>query len=266
MGRLSEIADGVLVGTSELHMTTTTVVVGSGGRCLVIDPAITPADLAVVAAELTALGLEPAVGWSTHPHWDHVLWSRELGEVPRFAAPRAAAAATAGRVGLADEAEQEVPGHELELIGRLTALEPDAARIPWDGPDAQVVVHDGHAPGHGAVFLPDSGVLVAGDMCSDIEIPLLDGESADPFGDYRHGLGALASLPGVRVVVPGHGHVGDSQDFQRRVAADFGYLDAVEAGREPEDPRLAEEWLRGEHARQRALVSAGLRGRPPHPR
>ena len=104
MGRLSEIADGVLVGTSELYMTTTTVVVGFGGRCLVIDPAIMPADLAVVAAELAARGLKPTVGWSTHPHWDHVLWSRELGEVPRFAAPRAAAAAAAGRVRLADEA------------------------------------------------------------------------------------------------------------------------------------------------------------------
>lgn len=56
MGRLSEIADGVLVGTSELYTTTTTIVAGSGGRCLVIDPAITPADLAVVTAELSARG------------------------------------------------------------------------------------------------------------------------------------------------------------------------------------------------------------------
>jgi len=31
------------------------------------------------------------------------------------------------------------------------------------------------------------------------------------------------------------------------------YLDAVEAGREPADPRLAEAWLRAEHELQRAL-------------
>ena len=56
-------------------------------------------------------------------------------------------------------------------------------------------------------------MLVAGDMCSDIEMPLLDpdmGELADPdpaarLAAYRDGLGKLAALAGVRQVVPGHG-------------------------------------------------------------
>jgi glyoxylase-like metal-dependent hydrolase (beta-lactamase superfamily II) len=50
MDRLAEIADGVLVGTSELYVTTTTVVAGRDGGCLVIDPAVTPADLTDLAA------------------------------------------------------------------------------------------------------------------------------------------------------------------------------------------------------------------------
>src|SRR5260370_42265179 len=112
MGRLVEVADGVLVGTSELYLTTTTVVVGRAGRCLVIDPAITPADLAVLAAGLAGRGLRPVAGWSTHPHWDHVLWSAALGgDVPRVPAPRAAAAAAAGRAGLAAPAGRAAPGH-----------------------------------------------------------------------------------------------------------------------------------------------------------
>jgi hydroxyacylglutathione hydrolase len=74
--------------------------------------------------------------------------------------------------------------------------------------------------------VPETGVLIAGDMCSDIEIPLPDLESPDPFGTYRRGLGLLARVPGVRVVVPGHGHVGDREEFRRRVAADFCYLAA----------------------------------------
>ena len=259
MDRLSDIADGVLVGTSELYMTTTTVVVGSGGRCLVIDPAITPPDLAVLAAELTGRGLKPAAGWSTHPHWDHVLWSRELGEVPRFAAPRAAAAARARRADLIGEVEREAPGHDLELIGQLTALEPGADRVPWDGPQACVVAHDGHAPGHGAVFLPEAGVLVAGDMCSDVEIPLLDRDTPDPVGDYRAGLERLAALTGVRQVVPGHGHAGDAAEFGRRVAADHHYLDALERDAPFEDPRLTQDWLRAEHERQRRQARAGPR-------
>jgi hydroxyacylglutathione hydrolase len=257
MGRLSQIADGVLVGTSELYMTTTTVVVGSGGRCLVIDPAITPADLAAMAAELAARGLNPAAGWSTHPHWDHVLWARELGEVPRFAVPRAAAAATARRAELIGEVEREAPGHDPALVGRLTALEPGADRVPWDGPQAWVIAHDGHAPGHGAVFLPEGGVLVAGDMCSDIEVPLLDRDTPDPVGDYRAGLDRLAALTGVRLVVPGHGHVGHAAEFGRRVAADHRYLDALQSGAPGEDPRLTQDWLRDEHERQQRQARGG---------
>jgi len=51
-----------------------TVVAGPDGSCLVIDPAMTPAAIAGLAAALSARGLRPAAGWSTHPHWDHVLW------------------------------------------------------------------------------------------------------------------------------------------------------------------------------------------------
>jgi glyoxylase-like metal-dependent hydrolase (beta-lactamase superfamily II) len=257
MSRLAQIADGVLVGTSERYMTTTTVVAGGDGGCLVIDPAIAPADLAVRAAELAARGLRPAAGWSTHPHWDHVLWCRELGDVPRYASPRAVTAAAARRADLAEAAELSTPGHDLDLIGRLTALEPGADRIPWDGPLALVVTHDGHAPGHGAVFLPAAGILVAGDMCSDVEIPLLDRDTPDPAGDYRAGLERLAALAAVRQVVPGHGHVGDAAEFGRRVAADRRYLDALAGAAPFGDPRLTQDWLRAEHDRQLEQARGG---------
>lgn len=68
MRSLTEVAPGVLVATSSYAMTTSTVVVGSSGGCLVIDPAVTTADLAGLTAELAVRGLRPAVGWSTHPH------------------------------------------------------------------------------------------------------------------------------------------------------------------------------------------------------
>ena len=248
---MDEVAPGVFVATAEIYTTTTTVVAGADGGCLVIDPAVTVADLAALAGSLSSRGLRPVAGWSTHPHWDHVLWSRSLGGVVRYATPRAVAVAAREREGLVSGMSEAAPGHDLSLFARLAPL--PGAEIPWRGPRATVVAHDAHAPGHAAVYLPDSGVLVAGDMCSDIEIPLLDRESADPSGDYRRGLGALASLRGVRVVIPGHGRAGDRAEFRRRVAADFAYLDAVEAGREPADPRLAVEWLRAEHELQRGL-------------
>ena len=255
---MDEVAPGVFVATAELYTTTTTIVAGAGGGCLVIDPAVTATDLAALASWLASRGLRPAAGWSTHPHWDHVLWSRALGDVVRYGTPRAVEFAARWRPALVSEAEKAAPGHDLTLFGTLAPLpEPE---IPWAGPRAVVIGHDAHAPGHGAVFLPATGVLIAGDMCSDVEIPLLDRRSADPFGGYRDGLGTLAGVPGVRVVVPGHGHPGDADEFRRRLAADFGYLDAVQAGREPGDPRMAADWLRTEHDRQLALGRSGPAG------
>ena len=253
MRRLTEITPGVLVGTSSFAETISTVVVGPGGGCLLIDPGVTVAELARLAAEVRELGLRPVAAWSTHPHWDHVLWSRELGSTPRYATPAAVAVTETQRAELAREAQQSAPGHDIFLLGQVTAL--DATVIPWDGPQARLIVHDGHAPGHGAVFLPATGVLVAGDMCSDVEIPLLDLAAPDPLGDYRVGLERLAAVAGVRHVVPGHGHVGDAGEFRRRLAADAAYLDALAAGKPAGDPRLAGPgWLLDTHAEQLRYV------------
>ena len=253
MTPLAEVASGVLVATAGLYATTSTVIAGYDGNCLVIDPAVTPADLAALAAGISARGLRVQAAWSTHPHWDHVLWSRDLGDVPRYATPRAAAFADTERARLIDATEAEAPGHDADLIGRLTGLEAEA--VPWDGPAVLVVAHDGHAPGHGAIFLSTTGTLIAGDMCSDIEIPLLDLNSPDPVGAYRTGLERLAALPGVRQVIPGHGRPADAGEFARRLGADRAYLDALERGAPLHDPRLSQDWLRAEHARQRARCS-----------
>jgi hydroxyacylglutathione hydrolase len=252
--RLTEIAPGVLVATSSYDQTTTTVVVGSSG-CLLVDPAVTLAELAQLAVELRERDIRPVAAWSTHPHWDHVLWSRQLGSAPRYATPAAVRVTETRRVELTRETQRAAPGHDFSVLARLTPL--DASAIPWDGPEAHVIVHDGHAPGHGAVFLPGTGVLVAGDMCSDVEIPLLDLDAADPLGDYRTALELLASVSGVRQVVPGHGHVGDAGEFRRRLTADAAYLDALAFGQPLGDPRLTAggpEWLAGTHQEQLRYV------------
>jgi glyoxylase-like metal-dependent hydrolase (beta-lactamase superfamily II) len=254
---VDEVAPGVFVTTAETYTTTTTVIAGDDGRCLLVDPAVTVADLAALARWLGECGLRPAAGWSTHPHWDHLLWSRVLGDVPRYATPRAAAVAARERNGLVAAVQDAAPGHDLTLFGQVEALAGDV--IDWPGPRAVVYPHDAHAPGHGAVFLPDSGVLIVGDMCSDIEVPLPDLDAPDPFCGYRAGLRTLAAIPGVSTVIPGHGHPGDANEFHRRLAADLAYVDAVAAGTDYPDPRLTEDWLRTEHAR------ALTRARVTHP-
>jgi glyoxylase-like metal-dependent hydrolase (beta-lactamase superfamily II) len=262
MQRLREIAPGVLVATAVFATTTSTVVAADDGGCLVIDPAVSVADVAALAADLAGAGLRPRAGFATHPHWDHVLWSRDLGDVPRYAAAGAITIAETERDGMVSELEKSAPGHDLSLFGRLVALPGGTGSIPWDGPAAHVVIHDGHAPGHAAVFLPGTGVLIAGDMLSDIEIPILDTVADDPLGDYRTGLKRLAAVSGVRWLVPGHGHVADAAQFRRRLEADTRYLDLLAKGRPFDDPRCTAQWMRDCHENQFRSV-AGLTGDNP---
>jgi hydroxyacylglutathione hydrolase len=244
---LTELVPGVAVATAELFTTISTVVTGEDGECLLIDPAVTPADLAALAAKV-----RPTAGFATHSHWDHLLWSRALGPgVPRYAS--AGTVAGTDVPGLARGLEKHAPGHDLALFAKLTELDGDV--VPWDGPVARVVTHNAHALGHSALFFPDPGVLVAGDMLSDIEMPLLDLEAEDPVGDYRAGLELLAGLDGVRWLIPGHGHVGDGAEFRRRVDLDRRYLESPSSG----DSRLdgAPDWLRRAHDAQVRLTTGG---------
>ncbi|HEY3880872.1 MAG TPA: MBL fold metallo-hydrolase [Trebonia sp.] len=250
----AEVAPGVYVATAPMYTTTTTIVAGADGGCLLVDPAVSVADLTALAGWLSERGLRAAAAWSTHPHWDHLLWSAALGTAPRYATPGACAVAVRERRGLVSAVEEAAPGHDLGLFAVVEPLR--GVEIDWAGPRAVVYPHDGHAPGHGAVFLPGTGLLIAGDMVSDIEIPLPDLETADPFGRYRAGLDLLAGIGRVRTVVPGHGQVGDEREFRRRLAADLAYLDAVEAGADIADARLTEDWLRADHARALAFARA----------
>lgn len=89
--RLRHLAGPVWVATSATWTTQAVVVLAEDGTCLVVDPALTPSEVGALGAELTERGWRPVAGFSTHPHWDHVLWHRALGDVPRFATPKSEA-------------------------------------------------------------------------------------------------------------------------------------------------------------------------------
>lgn len=255
MAGLTEVTPNVLVATHDFCTSTTTVIVGDDG-CLVVDPGITPAELDDLAAELAVRGLRVAAGFATHPHWDHLLWSRALGDAPRFATAAATAAASADHDRGLGLAQSLAPGTDADLYALLTPLPSGAAVVPWSGPRVDVVEHRAHAAGHAALFVVDAGVLLTGDMCSDLEMPLLDLGAADPLGDYQYALDLFEALAdGVRYVVPGHGHVGDGAELRRRLAADRRYLADLVAGAGDDDPRLTEDWLVRDHEAQRTRVA-----------
>jgi hydroxyacylglutathione hydrolase len=259
---LREVAAGVLVATSAVYSTNSVVLVGERDTCLLVDPGVTAGEIAALCAEVARLRLRPVAIWSTHHHWDHLLDGPELQHLPRWGVPVRPGRFPGMRNLLAElETSDELadalaarPGDTAASlatppVGFPVEVGPGPGQaLAWDGPRVVVLTHHAHAPAHTALHLPDAGVLMAGDMLSDVEIPLLDAEGDDPEGDYRAGLALLADTA-ARVVVPGHGSAGT--DLADRVAGDTAYLDSLASS--PTDPRLTAAWLRAADARQRTL-------------
>lgn len=243
------VADGVLVATHPFCTTTTTVVIGEAGNCLIVDPAVTVDEVDAMAADLVRRGLRVDAAFSTHPHWDHLLWRDSLGAAPRYATAAGADVARSRVQHNVTHSAGPAPGYEQAVFTRVTALAPGADVLPWTGRRVEVLEHRAHERGHAALVIPDERVLIAGDMLSDIEIPLPDHDAAEPLADYVAALDLFAALD-VDVLIPGHGTVGDAAEFRRRVDLDRRYLDAVTAGTDVDDPRLhdAAQWLHREHA------------------
>jgi glyoxylase-like metal-dependent hydrolase (beta-lactamase superfamily II) len=88
--------------------------------------------------------------------------------------------------------------------------------------------------------------LLAGDMLSDVLIPLLDPRRPDQVGAYETALDRLGETARhVDVLVPGHGAVAEGPEVAARIAADHAYIDALRRGEEPVDARLGPDvpWL-----------------------
>jgi glyoxylase-like metal-dependent hydrolase (beta-lactamase superfamily II) len=265
---LNQVADMALVHQSELLQNNTVVVQGRAG-VLLVDPGITGDEMACLANDLGELGQPVASGFATHPDWDHVLWHAELGDGPRYGTARCAAsmrdllsdADWKSRVaeGLPPEIAEEV---QLDRFGLITGLPAGTAQLPWDGPAVRIIVHPAHAPGHAALLVEGSGVLVAGDMLSDILVPFPDLGAPNPIEDYLVGLRLLEEVADdVDVVIPGHGSVGGADQVRARIELDRAYVHALRDGHAPDDPRIGpsatfgKDWLPGVYEWQRQQLA-----------
>jgi glyoxylase-like metal-dependent hydrolase (beta-lactamase superfamily II) len=161
---------------------------------------------------------------------------------------------------MASESAQDV---SLDLFGAIVALPPGMEYIPWDGPRVRVVEHQAHAPGHAALLIESERALVAGDMVSDVLIPLRDLHGArNPVQDYLDALRRLEDVASeADIFIPGHGSVGSGDELRRRIDLDRAYVIALRDGHDPVDARLGpvatfgRDWLPGEHARQVRVLS-----------
>ncbi|MEU8039430.1 MBL fold metallo-hydrolase [Streptosporangium sp. NPDC049078] len=262
---LKQVAEGVWVHESEFVQTNTVVVRGRTG-VLLVDPGVTGSELDCLANDLRESGRPVVAGFSTHPDWDHLLWHAGFGEVPRYGTARCAAtireqlSEAGAKDRIADHLlETEIAGQvPMDLLGLITGLPAETARIPWDGPEIRIVEHRAHAPGHAALLIGERGVLVAGDMLSDVLVPMLDMEgTADPIEEYLTALDLIEGVAGgVDVVVPGHGSVGGSDQVRARIDLDRAYVLALRDGHVSTDPRVGPsakpgwEWVSDVHEGQ----------------
>ena len=259
---LKRIGEGVLAHESEFIESNAVVVQGEAG-VLLIDAGITGDEMVAIADDLRKLGQPVVAGFSTHPHWDHLLWHAKLGEAPRHGTARCAADIRAflSDAHWKDRITEELPPEievPLDLLGLITGLPAEATQIPWDGPKVRLIEHQAHAPGHAALLIEERRVLVAGDMLSDVLIPMLDlNGTADPIEDYLAALRLLEGVAGdVDVFIPGHGSVGGADQVRARIDQDRAYVRALRDAQVPSDPRVGpsatygKDWLPGVHARQ----------------
>ncbi len=253
---LLELTTEVWVTTSRLYQTASTIV-AKDGRALLIDPAWTPDELKGLADTVEDLGLTITAGFSTHAHFDHLLWHPRYGEPPRWATQRTVELAHAERANLHAQLGEPLVQAVGDTFAQVAPLPGDQIPEPFgpDGPDenVEVIVHDGHCPGHGALWFPERELLLAGDMLSDFELPLPFGP--DDLPAYLDGLEKLAPyVERARYLITGHGSPTDRP--LERLNADRRLLDELLAGRDVDDPRRAAPGGEETYQKLRAMAEA----------
>ena len=237
----TDLGGGVLVRQSAAFQMNSIVLLHAE-HAILVDPGVLASELDDIAARVAAARPSKTTLLLTHGHWDHVLgrpwWpSAEVLAHDRFAAVvKRDEARTRSKIeALAREHGQSwergfTPFRPAQAVSGLHL----ARRGPWT-----MVLRDafGHSDSQLSIHLPHERILLAADMLSDIEIPLLDGPVA-PYLETLRALAPLADNGAIETLVPGHGAIARGRDeVALRVRRDIEYLEAL--GREVARVRAA---------------------------
>lgn len=171
-------------------------------KAIIIDPG---GEAKRILAGLAQLKAQVASIWLTHSHFDHcggVAGILRAHQVPLYAHTgesefRHSIALRARQFGLPVDDMEDCPEPSNPLFGGENAN--------WGPHKVQVKFVPGHAPGHLAFYLPDSGVIFSGDVLFATSI----GRTDLPGGDYQTLMNSINSeimvLPDVTKVFSGHG-------------------------------------------------------------
>ncbi len=204
-------------------------------QAVVVDAGVLPSELDDLARAVRQVGPAKVTLFLTHAHWDHVLGRPWWPEASTIAHDRFAGEVRRERDAIRREAEALAATHGERWDKPFEPFSPERAvsglhflRLdPW-----RLVLRE--APGHSAsqltCHLPDRRVLIAADMLSDIEPPILDGPCA-PYRETLDALMALAEHGAIETVVPGHGAIASGHEaVLARFRSDLEYLRALDHG------------------------------------
>jgi len=209
------------------------VVLGHRDHSVLVDPGVLPSELDDLARALASVAPQSLTLIFTHGDWDHVLGRPWWPRAATVAHDRFAGEITDKRETIARAASEAAvragerwdrgfePFRPTDAVSGLHFTRLDSWRVVFrDAP--------GHSGSMLTVHLPEHRLLVAADMLSDIEIPILE----QPCGLYRRTLEELVPLAengALQTLIPGHGTIArDADQVLGRLRSDLRYLDELE--------------------------------------
>jgi glyoxylase-like metal-dependent hydrolase (beta-lactamase superfamily II) len=260
-----EVADDVIAiiqGQGELGVSNAVLLV-EGADAVLVDSMLLPEMAAGAIGEANKRSARIRLVVNTHHHIDHIGGNGAFGEIPVVADSVSAAAAR--QMLLMDPPFGRLIPPYGSMIATAQVRPPD----PFLPTDSRLPVYaralvfgPSHSAADMALWLPESGTLLAGDLCFNGVTPLAI------FGDLQGWIQAIDVLLALRPtsVVPGHGPPGSAkelwlvreylQTLQNVARA------AAEAGADLEDAfralghRLNADWI--ESARHRDNLRAAM--------
>ncbi|MBN1921152.1 MAG: MBL fold metallo-hydrolase [Anaerolineae bacterium] len=215
------------VTQSPIFATNSGVLIDAGQACL-IDPGITEEEIRGIARFTLEQGASVQTIILTHGHWDHILGPEHFSGVKVIAHA---------------EYKHTIAQHGEAIMRQISRWETEAGilraqplRLPQPTLAFESVLHvhlgqydlrlipaPGHAADQIAIYEAEYGMLWAGDMLSDAEIPFV----SHNLSAYQDTLARLAALD-VRVLIPGHGMpTADLVEIRARFDGDQEYLQSL---------------------------------------
>ena len=242
--------DAVVV-TSRMWRTNATAI-RSGNEAFLLDAPYFPDELEALPGLLESAGFHVDALFATHADFDHLLGRLAFPELPLGVGEptmlRLRAEPGAAQRELRRHDDQFYVARPAPLgLGQVQSL-PVPGKLELGEEELELHPAEGHTADGTAVFARATGVLVAGDYLSDVEIPMISaGGSREA---YRSTLERLRPLvEQAEVVIPGHGSPHTRDDALRILEEDLAYLETLEVPKSRDTPEQ-----RDIHARNLAAL------------